>query len=226
MRNKDFAVLVHGLGGSRLDMWPIARRLNRLGFRVKNWGYRSIGNGIETHADRLAKELLTIDKDLHESKFHLVTHSMGGIIARNLFANARFENLGRVVMLAPPHRGSHAARQLAPFIGWLSPSLKQLSDDSDSYVNSLANSLKQNEIEFGIVEAVKDRVIASGSVNLDGHRDFARVDGHHGVLTWYRETIQLVENFLIRGSFSFVESEPEDYPRQTSAECLTLEGGS
>ncbi len=196
----DIVVLIHGLGGSRLDMWPLGRRLKRRGYAVRNWGYRSFGQRIETHADRLAKDLTAIDADMAAGKIHLVTHSMGGIIARTMLANHAIDNLGRIVMLAPPHQGSHAARKLVPYIGWLTPSLNQLSDAEDSYVNQLPNSL-QADIEFGIVEATKDRVIAQGGVLLDGYRDYARVNGHHGVLAWYPQAIQLTEDFLANGRF-------------------------
>ena len=99
---------------------------------------------------------------MSDGQLHLVTHSMGGIIARTMFADFEFQNLGRVVMLAPPHRGSHMARKLTPLVGWLSPSLEQLSDSADSFVNRLPNTLKQKEIEFGIIESTKDRVIEQG----------------------------------------------------------------
>jgi len=198
----DVVVLVHGLGGSRLDMWPLSRRLKRCGYTVRNWGYRSIGQRIETHADRLAKDLIAIDADMPAGKIHLVTHSMGGIIARTLFANHAIDNLGRVVMLAPPHQGSHVARKIVPYVGWLTPSLNQLSDAEDSYVKQLPNSLQSSGVEFGIIEATKDRVIVQGGVLLDGYRDYAQVEGHHGVLAWYPQAIQLAEDFLVRGSFS------------------------
>ena len=223
IHQNDTVVLVHGLGGSRLDMWPLGRRLKRCGYTVRNWGYRSIGQRIETHADRLAEELIAIDADMPAGKIHLVTHSMGGIIARTMFAKHDIENLGRVVMLAPPHQGSHAARKLTPYIGWLSPSLNQLSDAQDSYVNQLPNSLQPNRdrpsgIEFGIVEATKDRVIVQGGVLLDGYRDYAQVKGHHGVLAWYPQAIQMVENFLLYGSFKRVQTESvqtgQDFSRQ------------
>ncbi len=197
----DVVVLVHGLGGSRIDMWPISSRLKRLGYEVRNWGYRSLGNRVETHAQRLGKELSLLDGKMSDGQLHLVTHSMGGIIARTMFADFEFKNLGRVVMLAPPHRGSHVARKLTPLVGWLTPSLEQLSDSADSFVNRLPNTLKQKEIEFGIIESTKDRVIEQGGVHLEGYRDYARVEGHHGVLTWYSNTIRLVEDFLTQGKF-------------------------
>lgn len=198
---KDIVVLVHGLGGSRVDMWPLARRLQRRGYETRNWGYRSLGNRVEAHAERLGRELSALDRQLSSNRVHLVTHSMGGIITRAMLADFDFQNLGRVVMLAPPHRGSHMARKLMPFLGWLSPSLSQLSDSSDSFVNQLPNTLQQKGLEFAIVEATKDRVIEQGGVHLDGYRDFARVAGHHGVLPWYSDTVQLVEDFIIHGKF-------------------------
>jgi len=202
IHQNDIVVLVHGLGGGRLDMWPLGRRLKRRGYKVRNWCYRSFRQRIETHADRLADDLRVLDTDMSDGKIHLVTHSMGGIIARTMFANHDISNLGRVVMLAPPHQGSHAARKLAPYVGWLTPSLKQLSDAQDSYVNQLPNSLQPKDIEFGIIEAAKDRVIVQGGVLLDGYRDYARVEGHHGVLAWYPQTIQLAEDFLLHGRFT------------------------
>ena len=83
--HRDVVVLIHGLGGNRLDMWPISRRLKRLGFGVRNWGYRSVGNRIESHSVRLAKDLAKLDHQV-AGRIHLVTHSMGGIIARTMFA--------------------------------------------------------------------------------------------------------------------------------------------
>ena len=211
----DYAILVHGLGGSRLDMLPIKRRLKQLGYKVRNWGYRSLGNRVETHAQRLGIELEMLDRQISTGQFHLVTHSMGGIIARRMFADFDFESIGRVVMLAPPHRGSHVARKLSPFIGWLTPSLGQLSDSADSFVNQLPNTLKDRGIDFGIVESVKDRVIVQGGVHLDGYCDYARVDGHHGILTWYSDTIRLVENFLVQGRFC-TDGDTDNRNRSTS----------
>ena len=197
----DTVVLVHGLGGSRLDMWRMARRLRGLGFNVRNWGYRSIGNRIETHATRLAEFLTKLSQESN-GKLHLATHSMGGIITRAMLADHTIQHLRRIVMIAPPHQGSHVARKLSHFIGWLSPSLSQLSDVESSFVNQLPNSFKQRDIEFAIIESTRDRVIAQGKVLLNGHHDYARISAHHGVATYCNETISLVENFLVNGKFS------------------------
>ena len=197
----DIVVLVHGLGGTRLDMWRMSGRLKRLGFTVKNFSYRSVGNRIETHAKRFGAFLTELCQQHDGRTIHLVTHSMGGIITRTMLTEYDFDCLGRVVMIAPPNKGSHAARKLNRYIGWLTPSLLQLSDVEDSFVNQLPNSLNEKEIEFAIIESTRDRVIEQGKVILDGYCDYAQVHAHHGIAAMYDETITLVEDFLVNGKF-------------------------
>ena len=202
----ETVVLVHGLGGSRLDMWRLARGLKRAGFHVVNWSYSSVRTTIDTHARRLAEKIRDLQESESVGTIHLVGHSMGGIIIRAMLAqiplNQTWTKLGRMVMLASPNRGSHVATHCAPWLGWLAPSLLQISDVKDSYVNCLPNSPQQARLEFGVIEATKDRVIRPECIQLDGQADFAQVDGQHGLLTWYPETIRLVETFLRHGKFT------------------------
>jgi hypothetical protein len=131
---------------------------------------------------------------------------MGGIILRAALSDERFDfrtsgKLGRLVMLASPNRGSHVATKLAPYFGWVSPSLEQLSDATNSYVNRLPNPLATLGLEFGIVEASKDRVIYPNALKLGGCAQYARIDGHHGLMSWYPQTFRVVESFLQTGQF-------------------------
>ena len=206
-RQQEIVVLLHGLGGTRLDMWRMAGRLKRRGFDAKIFGYISLGNRIETHAKRLGSFLNELCQQHSGTTIHLVTHSMGGIIMRTMLTEYDFDCLGRVVMVAPPHKGSHAARKLNRYFGWLTPSLLQLSDVESSFVNQLPNSLHEKGIEFAIIELTKDRVIEQGRVLLDGYCDYAQVDAHHGIAPSYDETITLVEDFLVNGKFNAEASE-------------------
>lgn len=198
-------------------MWPLARVLQRDGWRPTIWTYRTWGRRIEEHAERLSSFLVDLEDRLPSGdQYHLVTHSMGGIITRCALGMVKPERLQRIVMLAPPHQGSHAARKLAPWLGWLTPSLGQLSDAPTSFVNSLSNPLAGSRYEFGIIEAARDRVIAPGRVALDGAADLAEVDGHHGILTWYPSTAKLVRNFLKHGQFRLPSENGSPATREAS----------
>ncbi len=202
-------ILIHGLGGSRLDMWPISRKLRIAGFDPITWSYRSLGQDIKALSEKFLQFIRQNLDSNGQQRIHVVTHSMGGIIVRSALSSAPDLKFGRVVMLAPPHGGSHVARRLSPFAGWLTPSLNQLSDDPHSFVNRLPNSYLDRSIEFGIVAASKDRVIHPDKVRLPGLADFAAVHGHHGILPWYRETAELVLSFLQTGSFDLTRQSAE-----------------
>lgn len=194
-------VLVHGLAANRLVMWPIAKRLRQMGYRVKNHGYFSISKTIPYHAQRLGEVIADLQNDTSIDRVHLVTHSMGCIISRHLLNQQKFSKLDRWVMLAPPNRGSHTARVLAPILGKLCTPLAQLSDAPDSFVNQIKDFRRVNDVKFAIVEAAYDRVIDSACVPLDGQSDYAIVDSNHGPLPWHSKAIDYVEAFLSRSVF-------------------------
>ena len=201
--NRNFTgeavIAIHGLAAIRLVMWPIAKRLRRRGFQVKNYGYFSISKTIPHHSDRLGEILDAFENDPAIEKFHLVTHSMGCIIGRHLLCQRPFEKLGRWVMLAPPNHGSHAARILSPLLGRFCTPLTQLSDDPESFVNQLDDFRNTNDVDFSIVEAAYDHVIKPSCVALEGQSEYAVVNSMHGILPCHWEAIKFVERFLTVG---------------------------
>lgn len=68
---------------------------------------------------------------------HFVTHSMGGIIVRQSIKDNRQENLGHVVMLNPPNKGSFAVDSIKErwYYKWInSPAGQQLSTAPESFL--------------------------------------------------------------------------------------------
>jgi pimeloyl-ACP methyl ester carboxylesterase len=192
----DAVVLVHGLAANRMVMAPLAKALGSLFGRVVNWGYSSLWSPIERHGQQLAALLRKLDGEA--DRVHLVTHSMGGIITRLALAEFVPGRLGRVVMVAPPNRGSHIASRLAPWLGRICPPLVQLADRADSLVCSLP--LPQVP-ELGVIAAASDFLVLEPSTRLGCETDHITLPGLHSSLLWRRETAVQVRHFLEHGRF-------------------------
>jgi len=193
----DLVVLVHGLAAHRLMMRALAQSLQDVYASVVNWGYPSLFSPIELHGEKLATLMRQLDDRGHE-RIHLVTHSMGGIIGRLALAHYTPRHFGRFVMIAPPNRGSHVARRLAPYLGRLCPPLVQLADEDASFVRSLP---PPKVSELGIIAAKTDFLVLEPSTRLGCECDHIVLPGLHSSLLWRRETAEQVRHFLENGRF-------------------------
>ena len=106
---REIVVLVHGLWMKGWCMAWLAWRLRRAGFATHCVSYRSMGADLHENAVFLQDCLA----ELPHGAVHLVGHSLGCIVIRALFHYFPRQRPGRIVMLAPPNRGSLAAAQMA-----------------------------------------------------------------------------------------------------------------
>jgi pimeloyl-ACP methyl ester carboxylesterase len=189
-------VVVHGFGSKRFLMALLCRRLRRAGYRVHNWGYFSLFGNISKHARRLSEFLQSLDG---EGPLHVVAHSMGSIVVRCALANAVPANLGRLVFIAPPNRGSPLARIAERILAPICAPIGELSTREDSFVNSLPDA---HSYELGILAAKYDLLIPANYSHLAGERDYKVLSGSHSSLLLSRTVVEEVESFLKHGRFS------------------------
>jgi pimeloyl-ACP methyl ester carboxylesterase len=179
-------------------MRPLARRLSRAGYKTLNWYYPCLRETIEAHGRRLHELLESLDAEQPGQRLHLVTYSMGSIVARVALELGRPSTLGRIVMLAPPIRGSHWATLVGPVSRCCVRTIDQLAARPNSFVNSLA---EPQGLEIGVIAARYDLLVHADSSQLAAARDRIVLPGIHTFLPTQRETAKQVQYFLANGRF-------------------------
>jgi len=192
----DVVVVIHGFAGSRLWMLPLCWRLRSRGYRVVNWGYPSLRGNVATHAARLHDYLS--ESLFRERCVHLVAHSMGAIVVRAALSMGPAANLGRVVLLSPPNRGTPIARWAAPLLGRLCQGIADLSDHMGSTVCRLPVGCPTG---VGILAARFDLLVPIASTHLTGASDHLVLNASHNSLLLTRTPARLVVTFLETGRF-------------------------
>ncbi|MBY6096055.1 esterase/lipase family protein [Ferrimonas balearica] len=102
----DKVILLHGLYMHELVMWPLARRLNRLGWQTECLSYNSVSIDTEALFHRL-------DQARPEGTAYLVGHSLGGVLLHRYAQSRTLPQDSRVVTLGSPLQGALLADRLA-----------------------------------------------------------------------------------------------------------------
>lgn len=203
---EEMVVLLHGLGRTRLSMIPLEWALEREGYRVVNLGYSSYTAGISGIGAALALRIDSAVAEHRPARVHLVGHSLGTVLTRWILANRRPDRVGRVVMLAPPNRGSASADRFSPWLGWLLRPLPELATDTSSTARRLGAPLG---VEVGIVAGEFDGKVTLAETELPGAERVV-VPASHTFLMARPDVQRLVLRFLREGSFS--RSQMQDGP--------------
>lgn len=208
----ETVVLLHGLGRTHLSMGAMALAARRRGYRVINWHYASKRLSIAENAERLHREVAPRLRDA--TAVHFITHSLGGIIVRRYLATHELPNLGRVVMLAPPNRGSEVADvlQRSRLLARIAP-VRELGTGAGSVplalpaasfpVGVIAGSRSHIPLfDCWMKGAPNDGVVAVERTKLAGMTDFLVLRRTHTFLPWTPDTIRHTFRFLERGRFT------------------------
>ncbi|MCP3982868.1 MAG: alpha/beta hydrolase [bacterium] len=173
-------------------MRPLEKRLNQEGYAVHNIGYPSRSEP----PDELVRHLQgSLDECCLESgdKLHFVTHSLGGVLARAVLADQRPRALGRVVMIAPPNKGTELVDAFGDdwwFRLFLGPTAETLGTGHTSFPRSIGPPDYELGIIAGahplssrmgawIVTGENDGVVSVESTRVEGMTDFLAVPVGH-----------------------------------------------
>lgn len=203
-------VLLHGIANVPLSMAYMKKGLEREGYSVLNLGYQSTRSTVESAASDLRDRVLSVVGD---GKVHFVAHSLGNIVVRKMLAEP-LSNLGRIVMITPPNRGSELSERFKDLelYRWIfGPAGQQLSSDNEAFFESLPAP----PCQFGIIAGGKgndrgfnpllkgdnDGTISVETTHMEGASDFLVIDSLHTLILFSRETLEQVVSFLKTGKF-------------------------
>jgi hypothetical protein len=223
MDKTEAVVLLHGLGRTAKSMAYMEERLMAAGYTVYNYDYESRKNEIKYLVDDL-QEFLEACCLRKGTSLHFVTHSLGGILVRTLIEEKRPDNLGRVVMLSPPNKGSEVAdyiKDYSLFKDILGPASMQLGTDLDSMPNRLGPADFELGVITGnrtidpisslIIPGVDDGKVAVEKTKLEGMTDFLVMPVSHAYIMQKPEVVDEVIYFLQQGRFNRKKgTSPED----------------
>ena len=212
--DRETVVLLHGLARSSASLAGMERALTRAGYRVVNVDYPSRKKTVERLADEDLALVLRRELANETRPVHFVTHSLGGLLLRAYLKTPPPFALGRVVMLAPPNRGSELADKLGGFAlyRWINgPTGRQLTTASDALparlptpgceIGIIAGTRNVNPLYAGLIPGPNDGKVSVERAKLDGMADFLEVPHSHTWLMCRRSVQAQVVAFLARGRF-------------------------
>jgi triacylglycerol lipase len=206
------ALCLHGFLRTGLSMLPMGRHLQAQGYaRVPCPTVVYQAAPLARHAATMSERARRLAAEQGVPRVDLVTHSMGGLLARAMLAQGA--PIRRIVMLAPPNRGAwmaEQARRLLPLhlLGWdpLQPLLPGApgalpQGAADVEIGILTGGRGDDRGMWPFVPGDNDGRVRVEEAALEGARELRVLPYGHATIMLRAEVMRLVTGFLKEGRF-------------------------
>ncbi|GMR18777.1 MAG: alpha/beta fold hydrolase [Gammaproteobacteria bacterium] len=215
--DRQCVILLHGLARTSHSMDKMEQALLDAGYLTANIDYPSRTMKIQDLAAMAVKKGLTRCQSQAASQINFVTHSLGGILARYYLAENSLPQLGRVVMLAPPNKGSQVADKFRTeqWYRWLTgPAGQQLGTGKDGipvllgavdYPSGIIAGDEHSPLDNWLAEIIPgedDGKVSVEHAKVEGMSDFIVLPYNHISIMKQDEVIRQTLYFLRHGNFN------------------------
>lgn len=218
---KGNVVLLHGIFRSKFDMMLLENAFQKEGYNTLNIPYPSREKNLEDITDFVHTEITSHKEYSAQFPLHFVTHSMGGLIARYYIALYAPKNLGKVVMLGTPNKGSEFAdlfsetQVLAPIYrsifgpagNQLTTTYEHIDTDVNYPLGVIAGDISINPLAPFVMNGAHDGIVAVDSTKIEGMDDHITLPACHSFMMFDGDVITQCLYFLENGVFNHAMKE-------------------
>jgi len=203
-------VLVHGAVVNGEELMPLRHRLGQLGYKTRLFRYQSMRKGFDENAVRLAEFIRATGGDV----VHVVGHSMGGVLTREVFERMPDPRPGRLVAIGSPFLDCWVGRRYERFFSRLGRYV--IGKTVRDHLARVPDPVWRGARDFGVVAGTyrvgiaavfpshprpSDGVVTLRETELEGVRDRVTFRLNHFAMLLSKRCAAEIACFLATGAF-------------------------